>query len=128
MDVWALLLLAALSSAALFMHILSCVLYNNWWPSLLMLAYLVMPIPLLLIARSRGDGFMESGSNHALRWGEFFAAFIFSLIVGVPCVLLRADVVELGAVLMDMSGLVLAVAAAAFATFMAYSADESGGF
>ena len=35
MDVWHLLLLAALVSAALFMHILSCVLYNNWWPMLL---------------------------------------------------------------------------------------------
>uniref|UniRef100_A0A7S0J070 Vacuolar protein sorting 55 n=1 Tax=Calcidiscus leptoporus TaxID=127549 RepID=A0A7S0J070_9EUKA len=123
MDVWHLLLLAALVSGALFMHILSCALYNNWWPMLLVLAYLLMPIPLVVIARARGDGFLESGSKHVLRWGEFFAAFVFSLIVGVPLILLRAEVVELGAVLMDLSGLVLAVAAGAFAAFISHQPD-----
>merc|ERR1711920_1194804 len=88
------------------------------------LAYLLMPIPLVVIARARGDGFLESGSKHVLRWGEFFAAFIFSLIVGVPCILLRADVVEFGAVLMDLSGLVLAVAAGSFAAFISHNPDD----
>jgi len=127
MDVWQLLLLAALSSGALFMHILSCVLYNNWWPMLFVLAYLLMPIPIVVIMRARGDGFLEAGSKNAQRWGEFFAAFVFSLIVGVPCILLRARVVEFGAVLMDLSGLVLVITTVAFAAFVSHAPDEGMG-
>ena len=126
-EVYHLLVLAALASGALFMHILSCVLYNNWWPILALLAYVLMPLPLAVIARARSDGFLESGSAHALRGGEFIAAFVLMIIVGLPFVLQKANVIEPGAVMMNLSGFILTAAAAVFGGFVSSDRDSEFG-
>uniref|UniRef100_A0A7S4ESY9 Vacuolar protein sorting 55 n=1 Tax=Chrysotila carterae TaxID=13221 RepID=A0A7S4ESY9_CHRCT len=126
MSIGPLLIMAALSSAAIFMHILSCVLFNNWWPLLLVLGYLVMPFPVALVLRNRGDGFMDTGGKAAQHWGEFISAFVFTFIVGVPWILLRGNVVELGAVLMDLAGLLFVIAAVVYALFTAAYQPEEG--
>ncbi|KAJ0442421.1 hypothetical protein HanIR_Chr16g0809091 [Helianthus annuus] len=45
-------LLAILVSGGIVLQILACVLYNNWWPMLTALMYVILLVPLILFAGS----------------------------------------------------------------------------
>ncbi|XP_022881607.1 vacuolar protein sorting-associated protein 55 homolog isoform X2 [Olea europaea var. sylvestris] len=45
-------LLAILVSGGIVLQILACALYNNWWPMLTVLMYVVLPMPLIFFAGS----------------------------------------------------------------------------
>ena len=65
---WQTLCLALLFSVAIFMHILSCALYDNWWPMLTLIAYVLAPIPLCCYARASGGDSLFSESKALQHW------------------------------------------------------------
>ena len=71
------------------MHILSCALYNNWYPLLILLCYLLAPLPMsCFLCTHGGDSLLDgSGSKAAQHWAEFFSSMGVSVIVGLPIVL-----------------------------------------
>lgn len=114
------LLLAFLFTVAFFLHILSCALYRNWYPMLILVAYLLAPIPLCLFARaSRDDSFSGSGSKARQHWAEFLTSFLVSVVVGIPFVQVHVGVVELGAALLNLSAFLLMCITAGLAVFFA---------
>ena len=125
------LVLALLFTVAIFLHILSCALYDNWYPMLIVIAYVLAPIPLCLFARANGSDsvFSDSGSKGAQHWAEFITTFLVSIVVGVPFVLVHVDVVEMGAALLDLSGFLLICITAGLAMYFAHvdSSDSWGG-
>ena len=126
------LCLAFIFSVAIFLHILACALYNNWWPSLILVSYLVAPLPLCLYARAaRSESLFDSGGGKAAQhWAEFTSTSILTLIVGIPFILWHVGVVEGGAALMDLAGFLLVCVTAGLAAIFAraeYSGDSFGG-
>mmetsp|Transcript_16061 Transcript_16061/g.32487 ORF Transcript_16061/g.32487 Transcript_16061/m.32487 type:complete len:133 (-) Transcript_16061:136-534(-) len=103
------LVLALLASLAIFMHILSCALFNNWWPMINLLSYCLAPLPLLAYWSSHGgDGLLDdSGNKAAQHWAEFASSVGAAVIFGLPLVMYHNRVIEQGAALMDLAGFLL---------------------
>ena len=89
MELYQILLLSFLSSMAIFMHILSCALYNNWFPMVNLVAYLLAPLPILAyLSCGRGDSLLDdSVSKNAQHWAEFGSSVGLSVVVGLPIVM-----------------------------------------
>mmetsp|Transcript_1712 Transcript_1712/g.4806 ORF Transcript_1712/g.4806 Transcript_1712/m.4806 type:complete len:142 (-) Transcript_1712:584-1009(-) len=126
---WQSLCLALLFSIAIFLHILSCALYDNWYPLIIMFAYLLAPIPLCLFARANSGDMFDSGNKNAQHWAEFTTTSLVTIIVGLPFVLVHVDVVELGAALLDLAGFFLICITSGLAMLFARrdSSDSWGG-
>ncbi|CDP12949.1 unnamed protein product [Coffea canephora] len=53
-----------LCSWGIVLQILACALYNNWWPMLTVIMYVVLPMPLIFLAGSDTSSlFSESQSG-----------------------------------------------------------------
>lgn len=121
---WQTLSLAGTFSLAIFMHILSCALYENWWPLTTLLVYVLAPLPLCYLARS-ADAFESSKTGQ--HWAEFMVALLASLVVGVPFVMVHVSTIELGAALMGLTGFLLVCLTAVLAAWFARADDDGGG-
>ena len=121
-----LLVPAGLLSLAMFMHILACALYNNWWPLLTLLFYLLMLPPIAALARE-SESLFEPTSAAIKHWSLFFTSTLTTLIVGVPITMCHLDVVESGAVYLNMAGFVLLVATGAAAVLLGGVSDDGWG-
>jgi hypothetical protein len=121
-----LLVPAGLLSLAMFMHILACALFNNWWPFITVLFYVLLLPPLAALARE-SESLFEPGSTALKHWSLFLVSTLTTLIIGVPVTMCHLDVIEDGAVYLNMSGFVLLVATAASAILLGGGGDESWG-
>lgn len=123
------LVLAGTASAAVTLHLLSCTLYSTWWPMAVAGAYLLAPLPLCLFARAREGAdslFDDSGGVEALQgWAEFITSTLLTMVVGLPFVLWHANVIELGAAWLSLSGFVLTCSTAGLAMLFARTEDGS---
>ena len=156
MELYQILLLAFLSSMAIFMHILSCALYNNWFPMVNLVAYLLAPLPILAyLSCGRGDSLLDdSVSKNAQHWAEFGSSVGLSVVVGLPIVMCVAPaaaeptsspgresggrharagrynnrVIEQGAMLMDLAGFLLLISTIALAVVFHRQGDGESAF
>ncbi|RYR57457.1 hypothetical protein Ahy_A05g023193 [Arachis hypogaea] len=55
--------LAILVSRGIVLQILACALYNNWWPMLSAITYVLLPMPLLFFAGSNGSSVFSESDN-----------------------------------------------------------------
>ena len=94
-------------------------LWNNWLPFVSLVGYALAPCMIFCFARSRGDGFGDSGNKTVQHWAEFFTAVLLTSFVGVPVCMYRARAIEHGAMLMEISGSVLALTVVFLSTFFA---------
>ncbi|KAJ4959184.1 hypothetical protein NE237_026295 [Protea cynaroides] len=95
--------LAILVSAGIVLQILACALYNNWWPMLTALMYVVLPMPLMFfVASDTSSLFSESDSS----WADatkFLTGFSAIGSIAIPSILKHADVIGWGALAMELS-------------------------
>ncbi|KAK7406358.1 hypothetical protein VNO78_07982 [Psophocarpus tetragonolobus] len=94
--------LAIFVSGGIVLQILACALYNNWWPMLSVLAYVLLPMPLLFFAGSDDSVFSESDNS----WVNFTKFLTGASIVGgiaIPSILKHAGVIGWGAFAMELS-------------------------
>ena len=91
-----LLVPAGLLSLAIFMHILACAMYNNWWPLMSLLLYALMLLPLAALAR-QSESLFDSAPT-GFHWAIFLLASLVTLVIGVPIVMWHVDVIESGSV------------------------------
>ena len=85
------------------MQILACALYNNWWPMLTVLMYLILPMPLIFFLGSNSPSMM---SNDGDTWVSFTKFLTGASIVGsiaIPSILKHAGVIGWGALTMELS-------------------------
>ena len=124
---WQSLVLAFLFSVAIFLHVLSGALYDNWWTLLILIAYVLAPLPLCLFARASGGDslFGDAGSKASQHWAEFLSTTLVSLIVGIPFVLWHVGVVPAGSALMALAGFLLVCVTAGLA--IVFSRADYGG-
>ncbi|XP_072994123.1 vacuolar protein sorting-associated protein 55 homolog isoform X1 [Typha latifolia] len=96
-------LLAILVSGGIVLQILACALYNNWWPMLTVVMYVILPMPLLFFAGSNSSSLMSGDGDG---WANFTKFLTGASVVGsiaIPSILKHAGVIGWGALAMELS-------------------------
>ncbi|XVE57503.1 hypothetical protein DITRI_Ditri04bG0095800 [Diplodiscus trichospermus] len=96
-------LLAILVSAGVVLQILACALYNNWWPMLTVIMYVLLPMPLLFFAGSDGSSLLSESDNSWVNATKFLTGASAVGSIAIPAILKHAGVIGWGALVMELS-------------------------
>ncbi|GAQ90431.1 vacuolar protein sorting 55 domain-containing protein [Klebsormidium nitens] len=94
--------LAFLFSLGILLQILGCALYNNWWPMLTALMYVMVPMPCLFFGGGSASDFIsadnETGWEDA---AKFLTGFSAVGSIAIPAILRHADLIATGAMFIE---------------------------
>ncbi|XWS62090.1 hypothetical protein CRYUN_Cryun07bG0181400 [Craigia yunnanensis] len=96
-------LLAILVSGGIVLQILACALYNNWWPMLTVIMYVLLPMPLLFFAGSNGSALLSESDNSWVNATKFLTGASAVGSIAIPAILKHAGVIGWGALAMELS-------------------------
>ncbi|KAG6490475.1 vacuolar protein sorting-associated protein 55 homolog [Zingiber officinale] len=96
-------LLAILVSGGIVLQILACALYNNWWPMLTALMYIMLPMPLLFFMGSNSNSLMSSEGDGWANLTKFLTGFSVIGSIAIPAILKHANLIGWGALVMELS-------------------------
>ncbi|KAI9483226.1 MAG: vacuolar protein sorting 55 [Benjaminiella poitrasii] len=98
--------------------ILSCALYYNWWPLLVVATYILAPLPNALCARCAGEDDVMSGyyNSGIIDAGHFITGIFIVTGFCLPFVLAHAEVITVPAMIMSIAGGLLV-----YGTIIAYT-------
>ncbi|CAI0434623.1 unnamed protein product [Linum tenue] len=102
-------MLAILVSGGIVLQVLACALYNNWWPMLTVVMYVLLPMPLLFFAGSESV-FQESDSSW-MNASKFFTGASTVGSIAIPAILKHAGIIGWGALAMELSSFFIFVIA-----------------
>lgn len=101
--------LACMFSTSVLLQILACALYNNWWPMLAALMYIIVPMPCLFF----GDGstrFLSSGEGGAwMKAAKFLTGMSAMGSLAIPAILRHAGLIETGAMFIEFTSFFILV-------------------
>ncbi|XP_020248637.1 vacuolar protein sorting-associated protein 55 homolog [Asparagus officinalis] len=120
-------LLAIMISVGIILQFLACSLYNNWWPMLTVLTYIILPMPLIFFAGSNSASIMPSDGNSWLNFAKFLTGASIVGSIAIPSILKHADVIGWGALAMEFSSF-LSFAVAILCFLGTNNDDEYGRF
>ncbi|XP_042486309.1 vacuolar protein sorting-associated protein 55 homolog [Macadamia integrifolia] len=104
-------ILAILVSAGIVLQILACALYNNWWPMLTVLTYVLLPIPLIFFAGSDTSSLLSETGNSWVDATKFLTGASVVGCIAIPSILKHADVIGWGALALELSSFLIFVIA-----------------
>jgi hypothetical protein len=90
-------------SVGLLLNILACALWKKWWPIFSVIAYILAPIPNMMCTRF-GVGYDDSKARAFEDAGHFMTAIFVVSGLAIPALLAHIKVIEIGALLMCISG------------------------
>ncbi|GLC39344.1 hypothetical protein PLESTF_000502900 [Pleodorina starrii] len=105
-DTRVILVLAIMFSTGALLQLLGCVLFNNWWPMLVGIMYVLVPMPYLFFGSSGGEGYAIYGSTIQSGWvdaGKFLTGFSAVGSIAIPAILAHAKVITIGALIMELA-------------------------
>lgn len=109
-DTRVVLVLALLFCTGVLLQILGCALYNNWWPMLAALMYVLVPMPYLFFdTNGYTSSSVSSGWSDA---GKFLTGFSAIGSIAIPAILAHAGRITTGALLMELSAVVVLLSTA----------------
>ncbi|KAG6577639.1 Vacuolar protein sorting-associated protein 55-like protein, partial [Cucurbita argyrosperma subsp. sororia] len=114
--------LAILVSGGIVLQILACALYNNWWPMLSVIMYVLLPMPLLFFAGSDSSSLYTDSSDSWINATKFLTGASTIGSIAIPIILKHAGIIGWGAMAMDLSSFVVFVIA--ILCFMGMSEDD----
>ncbi|KAG0577008.1 hypothetical protein M758_5G104900 [Ceratodon purpureus] len=94
--------LAFLFSVGFLLQILGCALYNNWWPMLTGLMYIMLPMPCLFFG-GNSSGFMSSEGGDWADAAKFLTGFSSVGSIAIPAILRHADLITGGAMWIEFT-------------------------
>ncbi|KAL7166920.1 hypothetical protein ACSBR2_037559 [Camellia fascicularis] len=97
-----LVFLAILVSGGIVLQVLACALYNNWWPMLTAVMYVLFPMPLLFFAGSDTSSFTSESSNGWVDASKFLSGASAMGSIAIPTILKHAGVIGWGALGMQL--------------------------
>ncbi|KAJ8486283.1 hypothetical protein OPV22_018768 [Ensete ventricosum] len=100
-------LLAILVSGGIVLQILACALYNNWWPMLTALMYVILPMPLLFFTGSNSSSLMSNEGNGWVNFTKFLTGASVVGSIAIPSILKHANLIGWGALAMELSSFVV---------------------
>ncbi|XP_057758854.1 vacuolar protein sorting-associated protein 55 homolog [Arachis stenosperma] len=95
--------LAILVSGGIVLQILACALYNNWWPMLSAITYVLLPMPLLFFAGSNGSSVFSESESSWVNLAKFLTGFSTIGSIAIPSILKHSGVIGWGAFAMELS-------------------------
>ncbi|CAK9167782.1 unnamed protein product [Ilex paraguariensis] len=95
--------LAILVSGGIVMQILACALYDNWWPMLTVLMYVLLPMPLLFFAGSDTSSFFSESGNSWVDVTKFLTGASTIGSIAIPVILKHSGVIGWGALALELS-------------------------
>nr|ACJ86232.1 unknown [Medicago truncatula]AFK47374.1 unknown [Medicago truncatula] len=98
-----LLFLALLVSGGIVLQILACALYNNWWPMLSAITYVLLPMPLLFFAGSDGSSMFSESDNSWVNFGKFLTGASTLGGIAIPSILIHAGVIGWATFALELS-------------------------
>jgi len=118
---------ALVVTAIVFLMIFASVSYDPLFHDAFMLLSLIFlvatPVPLLLLrCCSSGDGIMSSAPK-GRHWAEFWSAFLFASTIALPATLWMIHMVSNKALILSLSGVLLAVSFVCCCAFLQVRAD-----
>ncbi|BFG31145.1 hypothetical protein CerSpe_174190 [Prunus speciosa] len=102
--------LAILVSGGIVLQILACALYNNWWPMLTVIMYVLLPMPLLFFVGSDSSVISES-DNGWVNATKFLTGASAIGSIAIPAILKHAGVIGWGAMAMELASFFIFVLA-----------------
>ncbi|KAI8898172.1 vacuolar protein sorting 55 [Globomyces pollinis-pini] len=98
--------LAFFLATGVLLVILSCALDNNWLPLLVVLTYLIAPLPNIVCKRIAGmdDYFHDEPHKGVLETGYFLTSFFIVSGFGLPLVLHHANILTQHATILSLIG------------------------
>ncbi|XP_022772447.1 vacuolar protein sorting-associated protein 55 homolog [Durio zibethinus] len=105
-------LLAILVSGGIVLQILACALYNNWWPMLTVIMYVLLPMPLLFFAGFNVSSLLSESGNSWVKATKYLTGASTVGSIAIPAILKHAEFTGWGALAMELSSyfiLVLAI-------------------
>lgn len=126
--------LAFFLAVGLLLVILSCALYNNWWPLFVVLTYLLAPLPNMLARRCSSDSYSyasyssndDDARKGVLETGYFITSVLIISGIGLPVVLAHAEVITVSAMLLAFfGGILIYTTILGYSHFFGASAEEA---
>ncbi|XVF13549.1 hypothetical protein REPUB_Repub08aG0217000 [Reevesia pubescens] len=81
----------------------ACALYNNWWPMLSVIMYVLLPMPLLFFAGSDASSLFSESDNSWVNATKFLTGASAIGSIAIPAILKHAGVIGWGALAMELS-------------------------
>jgi hypothetical protein len=99
------IVLAFFLASGILSVILSCAIYGNWLPLLVVLTYLIAPIPNSICKRLATSSDLFHEENSSIREvGYFMTSFFVTSGFGLPLVLYHGKLIEFGAMMLSLGG------------------------
>jgi len=95
--------LAILVSGGIVLQVLACALYDNWWPMLTVLMYVLLPMPLLFFGGSDSSSLFSESGNSWMDATKFLTGASAMGSIAIPVILKHAGVIGWGALTMELS-------------------------
>lgn len=96
--------LAILVSGGIVLQVLACALYNNWWPMLTVIMYVLLPMPMMFFGGSDASSmFTESSGNSWMHAAKFLTGASTVGSIAIPAILKHAGIIGWGALTMELS-------------------------
>ncbi|ONK72262.1 uncharacterized protein A4U43_C04F17520 [Asparagus officinalis] len=103
LDSGRLAILAIMVSGGIVLQFLACALYNNWWPMLTALMYVVLPMPLMFFAGSNSSSLMSADGDSWVNFTKFLTGVSVVGSIAIPSILKHAGIIGWGALAMELS-------------------------
>ncbi|CBI33944.3 hypothetical protein VitviT2T_002373 [Vitis vinifera] len=103
--------LAILVSGGIVLQILACALFNNWWPMLTVIMYVLLPMPLLFFAGSDTSSLFSESGNSWVDATKFLTGASAVGSIAIPAILKHAGVIGWGALALELSSFFVIVVA-----------------
>ncbi|CAF1929207.1 vacuolar protein sorting-associated protein 55 homolog [Brassica napus] len=111
LDMGKIAFLAILVSGGIVLQILACALYNNWWPMLSVIMYVLLPMPLLFFAGSDSTSLFNESDNSWINAAKFMTGASAVGSIAIPVILKHAGLIGWGALAFDLSSYVVFIVA-----------------
>ena len=82
--------------------VLSCALYDNWWPMFVLIFYFLSPLP-TVISRRLADS-LDTASSACVELAIFLTTGIVISAIGLPLVLAHVSAIDWGACALVLAG------------------------
>ncbi|XP_028781038.1 vacuolar protein sorting-associated protein 55 homolog isoform X1 [Neltuma alba] len=94
--------LAFMFSASILLQILACAIYNNWWPMLSALMYVLVPMPCLFFGGGSTQFLISRDGGGWIDAAKFMTGASAVGSIAIPLILKHAHMIETGAMLIEL--------------------------
>ncbi|XP_019187229.1 PREDICTED: vacuolar protein sorting-associated protein 55 homolog isoform X1 [Ipomoea nil] len=95
--------LAFMFSTSILLQILACALYNNWWPMLSALMYVVVPMPCMFFGGGSTQFLISRDGGGWIDAAKFLTGASAVGSIAIPIILRHADLIGTGAMFIEFT-------------------------